>query len=194
MLAYGSKLEFYNFEGDEEMNTTFTAIADVTTYPSRDRIGAGVLDITATDHGYIAGDKERFPNHIFVKGGTYDGLHRILSAPDANSLYVTGQFGATATGSLYPGLQFDENWIFVGYALHLDTACATAEDFVISKDSARGSSFDANIVTVPMNGVSDYVEMFEQPWPIQAKDVAYCTFANTDDNTWGLELYAMRLR
>lgn len=199
MLAKGSHLETYHFEGDEEMNTTFTAVAAVTSWPdqgSKQLQGKGVMDITASDHGYKRGDRADIPNHIFIKGSVYEYLATIVDddSVDANSLFVNGVFSATDSGSLYPGLKFDEPWLLVGYSIHQSAAYTASENFVILKDAARGAAFDATIVTVPMNGVTDYCEMFENPWPIARNDIVYCTYANSGDKTWGLELYALRLR
>jgi len=198
MLATG-RIEMYRFEGAKKMNNVHdsaTAVVDKTS--SFKEWKPGVVDLTITGHGYVIGDRPDIYNHIYIQGTTYyDGLRRIVGVPDANSLYVVADYVAetlTTTDNLYPGLSFDEPWLFVGYSLHQSADGATAENFVILKDADAGTSFDTTIVTVPMNGVTNYCEMFERPWPIAAKDIVYCTYTNTNSRTWGLELYAQRIR
>lgn len=198
MLAKG-KLEFYHFEGDEESNSTLAAVAvaDVSsTYPD---IKPGVVEIHSTDHGFKNGDQDYLPNYIFIQGtDNYDGLHKIWDddAVDADSLYIVAKYVAetTATGDLiFAGLRFDEPWEFVGFKLHLTTACATTENFSIDVDSVRGTSFDVNIRTIPMNGVQNYIWAAPVPIPICANDIVKVTWANGDDRAWGLTLIAQRL-
>jgi len=197
-LAKG-RLEFYYFSGDEEMNTLLdnTAIVDVTsTYPG---IGDGIVDITMTDHGFKAPAQFDRPTHIFIQGTTnYNGLRRIHSAPDANSLFIFGKYVAetpAGTEIARPGLQFDEDWLFMGFKLHLDAASATTENFVINIDSDMGAAWDYNIYTSDMNGVQDLADLsfMDEPVPLKAKDIVYCTWANTNDKLWGLEILAQRL-
>jgi len=198
MLAKG-KLEFYYFEGDELMNTALAAVAVAdksSTYPEWE---PGVVEIHSTDHGYKAGDREDIPNYIFVQGtDNYDGLRRIIAdAPvDADSLYLVAKYVAeeTATGdTFFPGLRFSDPWEFVGFTLHQSADGTTSENFVIQLDSVRGTSFDTVLYTRDMNGVTDIVYMFDVPVPINANDIVKCTYANTNDKTWGLTLIAQRL-
>lgn len=198
MLAKGP-LEFYHFEGDEETYSTLAevAVADKSsTYPDTK---PGVVEIHTTDHGFKNGDQDYLPNYVFIQGtDNYDGLRRLVDDDpvDADSLYIVAKYVAetTATGDLiFAGLRFDEAWEFVGFKLHLTAACATTENFVVSIDSVRGTSFDTVIKTVPMNGVSDYIWIAPMPVPILANDIVKVTWVNGGDKTWGLTLIAQRL-
>ena len=198
MLARG-KLEFYHFEGDEPANKTLAAVAVAdksSTYPDTK---PGVVEIHCSDHGYKNGDQSYLPNYIFIQGtDNYDGLHVILDddAVDGDSFYMIAKYVAetTATGDLiFPGLRFTEPWEFVGFQLHLTAACATAENFTIDVDSVRGTSFDVNIRTIPMNGVQNYIWTAPVPIPICANDIVKVTWANAGDKAWGLTLIAQRL-
>jgi len=198
----GSQIEMYRFEGAAAMNGTLdsAAVVDVSSsFPDIQRQRSGVVDITDTGHGYVAGDRADIPNHIFIQGSTnYDGLRRIHSVPDANSLYLRALYTAenmTTSVIIRPALQFDEDWLFRGFKLHLSAASATSENLVISVDADAGSSFDFNIITEDMNTIQDIGQMFmEDPWFISRDDILYVTWANSDSRTWGLELLAQRLR
>ena len=199
MLAKG-RIEVYRFEGAKAMNGTVDAAAVVdktSTYPDLGR-GIGVVDITDTAHGYLAGDREDIPNFIFLQGTTYfDGLRRIHSVPDVNSLFIYANYTAETlanTDIIRPALQFNEDWLFRGFKLHLGAASATTENLVISVDADAGSSFDFNILTRDMNGVQDLGKFYtDEPIFINKKDILYVTWANSNSETWGLELHAQRL-
>jgi len=194
---------FY-FSGDENMNTTLAAAAVVdktSSYPGLFE-KAGVVDLTlvaqdSSDHGYTASPQPLWKsrtkaNCIYIQGtDNYDGLRRIIAAPDGTSLYIVAPYTAetTATGdTVFPGLSFDEPWFFRGYRLHLDTASATEENLTINLDADRGSAWDYNIITEPMNTVKDIIDIFDEPIWVPAKDIVKAAWANTDDRTWGLEL------
>lgn len=196
--------EHYFFSGDEEMNTTIhaTAVSDLSVNYDASALGGkyreGVVRLTSTDHGFKASPNQKQSNLIFVQGTTnYDGL-RVVLAVAANTLDIIAPFVAeTPSGSetLRPGLQFDERYLFVGFKVHLSSACATAEDLVISVDADRGSAWDFNVFTENMNGVSDRAENYsgDNEIVLQPDDILYCTYANTDNRTWGLELIAKRV-
>jgi hypothetical protein len=195
------KIDTFHFEGDgKAINGTVDAAAVVdktSTYPDIARKGIGVVDITDTAHGLLAGDRPDIPNYIYIEGtDNYDGLRRIHSVPDVNSLFIYANYTAETlanTDIVRPGLSYPVNWEFLGYTITVDAAPTTAEDFVILRNADRGANFDTTIVTVPMAGTTDYMEMFEHPWPMQKSDIIYCTWANTEANGWGIELFARRV-
>lgn len=198
----GSQIEVFRFEGAKAANGTVdsAAVVDVSSsFPDIQRQGLGVVDITDTAHGYIAGDSVELANHVYLRGtANYNGIHRIHSVPDANSLYIVANFTAeslSTSDTIGPGMSFPEQWLFRGYKLHLAAAATTSENFVISVDAAAGSNFDYNIVTSNMNNVQDLGRFFmDDPVPINKNDVVYVTWANTNTKAWGLELWAQRLR
>lgn len=198
MLAKG-KLEFYRFEGTENFDVALQAVAVVDKSSTYRNEKPGVVEIHSTAHSFKVGDRRDIPNHIFIKGtDNYDGLHVIFAeAPvDANSLYLIAKYVAETTATadyMYPGLQFDEPWEFVGFKFHGDADGATTENLVIQLDSDAGSLFDTVLYTRDMNGVTDIVYMFDVPVPIRQNDVVKCTWANTGSVNWGLELIAQRL-
>lgn len=202
MRAQGfGPLERFYFAGDEEMNTTVgnTAFSD----QSNTSFGA-VARATSSDHGYKAGSPiiEK-PTCILMQNVT-GYLNRLytIKAVAANTIdLMVGRYGnytaVTPAGTelLYPGLTFDSPYWFCGYLLHLSAACATSEDFTIDVDSNWGSYWDYNVATIPMNGVQDYGRIWaEHEWiPLDKRDILKCSYANTDDRTWGLILFARKI-
>lgn len=196
--------EHYFFSGDEEMNTTIgaTAVSNQSSNYDASALGGkyreGVVRLTSSDHGFKASPNQYQSNLIFVQGTTnYNGLRNIVAVA-TNTLDIIAPYVAETPGgteTLRPGLQFDERYLFVGFKLHLAAACATSENLVISVDADRGAAWDFNIFTEDMNGTQDRAENYsgDDEVVLQPDDILYCTFANTDDNLWGLELIARRI-
>jgi hypothetical protein len=202
MRAKG-QIEHYHFEGDEAINGTLdnTAVVDRTSSYDHTFYGAtgGVVDIAITGHGYIAGDANPpRPNFIFIQGTTnYDGLRRIVSIPDADTVRIVAKYVAeepAGTEVFFPGVQLDEDYVFLGFEVHLNAASATSENFTANKDAYRGASFDTNFFTQDFNTVQDYVKDFENPRPLNANDIIKMAWANTNDTTWGIDLTVQRIR
>ena len=194
--------EHYFFSGDEEMNTTLANVAasDQSSSYDKSALGGlyrdGVVRIGATDHGFKAPVDTDRPNLIYLQGTTnYDGLRYIVAVATDTFDIIAPFVAETPNGkNARPGLSFDERWEFVGFKLHLAAACATAENLVISVDADRGAGWDFNIFTEDMNGVQDRSEKYAAGEIIlQPDDIVYATFANTNDNLWGLEFIARRM-
>ena len=198
--GYGP-LETYFFAGNEEMNTTLNAAGST----DASNPGRAIATIPSNDHGFLKSQNWfKEPTHIFIQGTTnYDGL-RVIETVATNSFdilcdsYTAETF--TTADLAFPGLSFNEPWFFCGFHLTLtdgsgsSASCGTAEDLTIDVDAEAGNYFDSNLYTIPMNGVSDYLEILspDEMIPIQANDIVKVSFANTDDDTWGLKLFARR--
>lgn len=196
--------EHYFFSGDEEMNTTIgnTAVSDQSANYDSSALGGkyreGVVRLTSSDHGYKASPNQRDQNLIYVQGTTnYDGLREVIAVATDTLDIIAPYVAETPAGTetLRPGLKFNERYMFVGFKLHLAAACATAENLVISVDADRGAAWDFNIFTEDMNGTQDRAENYsvDEEILLQPNDILYCTFANTNNNLWGLELIARRV-
>lgn len=195
--------EHYFFSGDEEMNTTThaTAVSDQSSSYDTSALGGryreGVVRITATDHGFKASPNQKDQNCIFVQGTTnYDGLRYIVAVATDTLDIIAPYVAETPDGKiLRPGLKFDERYLFVGFKLHLDAASATAENLVISVDADRGAAWDYNIFTEDMNGTQDRSENYsgDNEVTLEPNDILYCTWTNTNNTLWGLELVARRI-
>ena len=187
------RLEFYDFAGSAAMNGTFgNSSSSDQSIP-----GVAIARMPITGHGLKAYLNRKYPTHIFVRGLTNynDGLYRIHAvATNTVDLVVKTYTAENPNGDAYfAGLMFDEDWLFEGYALHQNAAGTTSENFTIDVDAKAGTYWDTNIVTVPMNGVADYWEIFDEPFPMKAKDILVCNYANSNTKTWGLRLMARRM-
>ena len=72
--------------------------------------------------------------------------------------------------------------------MHLGAASATAENIVVSIDSALGAAWDVEIDAVDMNTKTDYEYAPSLPIPIFAGDKIKVAWANTNTETYGLEI------
>jgi|GEM_PF-2595752 len=159
-------------------------------------------DLTDTGHGLLANSL------LYVQGSTnYNGLRKIKSLPDANSMLIYAKFVAetlagTETwktmfsydqfvqGELRPGAPFE----FMGFYLTLDAAASTAsEEFTITIDADKGAAWDNRIYTKDMNGQQHINFMFDAPKQCASGDKLNCVFANANTNTWGLTLFTRSL-
>ncbi|RPI88700.1 MAG: hypothetical protein EHM41_00055 [Chloroflexi bacterium] len=193
------EIDRWNFSGDEEFNTTIgnSAVSDQSA--SYREIKYGVTRLTSSDHGYKVSPAIYGPepgNLIFVQGTTnYEGLRKIV-AVGTDTLDIIAKFVAETPGgteTLRPGFKCDTDVKFLGFELHLDSASATVEDLEIHVDADRGAAWDRKLYDLAMNGIKDYIEIFDPPIVIPAKDIVYCTWANTNDRLWGLTLLTQRL-
>jgi len=148
------------------------------------------VDVAILTHGYVAGSL------IYIQGTTYyDGMRKILSLPDANSIVIAAPGGYTAekpagTELFFPGVSYKTDWEFLGFELHLSAAWATSEDLTVTRDALAGSGFDTLLYTRNMNGVQDIVYRFDPAKIMRAGDVAKFAWANANSRTWGLTILA----
>lgn len=189
------KYDTFNFSGAKKTYATIgaSAIADLgRTGPSEESI----VDITATAHGFLAGPTPMLFNCAYILGSTnYAGLKRILSVPDANSIYIFSKFTAETPGgteTLRTAITYPVAFEFLGFEIHLSAASATAENLVIAKDANRGSAYDTKIYSEGMNTVQDIAYMLsdEEPVVCEPNDVIDLTWNNTNNTTWTIKLYA----
>lgn len=203
---YPQLIDKWDFSGDEEFNTTIGAVAaanQTSSYPGVYR--EGVVRLTSVDHGFKVSpglyDTKR-PNLIYVQGTTnYDGLRKIVAVA-TDTLDIVAKYVAETPGgseTLRPGFKFDHDVEFLGFDLHLAAAAATAENLVVAIDSDRGAAWDTTLYTLAMNTVQNATPRFidsdvvGERVIVPARDIVYLTFANTNDNLWGLTLYTRRM-
>ena len=150
------------------------------------------VTIQADGHGFLAGPTVDDFTCVYILNTTsYDGLRRIQSVA-TNSLVVYAPFTAEtpeATDTLRTAYASKYPYEFLGFNLHLNTACATAENLIIALDSAKGSSFDVKLYTKAMNTVQDIHYMFSEPYPIDANDVIDLTWANANSRIWTIKFF-----
>ena len=205
MSRKNQPIDRWYFSGDEAMHNTGAASAATDQSASYPGIfgGEGVVRLTLTSvgtgHGYKASPQPYgpdAPNLIYIDGtDNYDGLRRIVAvATDTIDIVAPFTAETLSTGDTFrPGFKFDHAVEFVGFELHLNTACATAEDLEIHKDADRGAGWDIQIYDKPMNTIKDLTLLFEEPVVVDPNDVVYFTWNNADDRLWGLVVYTKRL-
>ena len=146
---------------------------------------------TLTAHGFAAGSE------LLIKGTTnYNGM-AYLNAIDTNTIDIRRKYVAEtpdgtndkiAAGITYPG-RFE----FLGFALHLNAACATTEDLEIAVDADKGSAWDFKIYDEDMNGTQDIIWQPSEPVILAAKDLVEFSWANAGAKTWGLTIFSRAL-
>lgn len=153
------------------------------------------VDITATAHGFLAGPNQKLPNYVYILGTTnYDGMRKIISVPDANSIYVAASYVAETPGgteTLRVAYKSPFPFEFLGFEIHLSAASATAENLVVARDAARGAAYDTKLYSKDMNGIQDvaYAVSKDEPIICQANDVIDLTWDNTNNRTWTIRLF-----
>jgi len=192
------KRDEWFFTGAKAMSGTFNDAAAV--------IGDSVnkpytTTLPDTAHGLVA------PSLLYIENTTnYNGLGKIKSLADANSMLIYAKFVAETLSSatwksmftydqvIQGELKAGPPWEFLGFYLTLDAAASTAsEEFTITVDAAKGSAWDNRVYTKDMNGQQHINYIFDDPKPMAAGDKINCVFANADTNTWGLTLFTRPL-
>lgn len=148
-------------------------------------------DLTDTSHGLLAGSL------LYIQGSVnYNGLRKLSSVPDANSMYVYAAFVAeTLAGTETWKTMYGDNtpYEFLGFEVTLSAASATSENLTITIDSDFGSAFDNLIYSKDMNGFQHINNMFDVPRKLSADDKINVAWANSNSRTWGIKLFTKRL-
>jgi len=171
------------FSGNEETYSTLKAddSADGGTYNSQP-----LATLPATDHGFQAG------SYVWITGTTnYDGIKKI-QAVAANTITIYSKHTAetfTTADLIKAAAYFDKDWELMGFRIHLSAASATSENLVVTIDSASGSAYDTILYTKDMNTLTDVVYKFDPVVKLSKKDVVTFAWSNTNDKTWGIEVY-----
>jgi len=154
-------------------------------------------DLTDATHGLLAGT-DKNPSLIWIEGTTnYDGLRKIVSIPDVNSImiaasYVAEELAGTETWKSKIGYD-DARWEFLGFYLTLSAVGADVENFDVNIDANIGSTFDNLVYRKAMSGVTYINNMFDEPRPMEAGDKIDFVWANAGAKTYGLKVFTRRL-
>ena len=121
----------------------------------------------------------------FAGSTTVTDRHRVDHAPEVWHSYDTAT-GATAINeTLAPGVTFQ----LLEVRVHLNTASATTENFVISIDGTIAADvYDCVLDVQDMNGVQDYIYRSDNDTFFIATDEVEFDWANSNSCTWGLEV------
>lgn len=160
-----------------------------------------ITDLTDTGHGLLAGSL------LYIQGSVnYNGLHKMASVPDANSMYIYAKFIAetlagTETwktmftydsvdrGNVLIGSPFE----FLGFEVTLSAASTTPENLTVIVDANAGPAFDNEIYKKDMNGIQYINNMFTEPRKLSGGDKIDVAWVNTNAKTWGIKLFTRRL-
>ena len=193
----------WEFSGDEETYSTLAAgdAADGGSYDGKD-----LTTLPATDHGFKAGSL------VYIQGTTnYNGM-KLIQAVAANTITIYASYIAetfTTGDTIKTLVTYDRitgkysdagvtiakgaPYEFMGFDFTLDSACGTVENFQCTINANKGSAWDNLIYTKAMNGIQYINYFFNEPKKLESGDQIDFTFANTDDNLWGLKVYTRRL-
>jgi hypothetical protein len=175
--------ETIHMTGTRRLNGTLNGAAAVDA-------GGGFVDIAITNHGLTAGC------YIQIAGSVaYNGVHRIVSAPDANTIriqftYVAEVFAGTETYRLC--FQPYDDFELLETRVKLSDASA-AENLVYLLGANAGAAFDVTLDTQAMNGLTEDIVIWRDATKrrfFEKGDVIAVTYANTNNRTWGLTLIA----
>lgn len=156
--------------------------------------GDGTVDITITGHGLVAN------TWIKITGTTnYDGAHKVESAPDVNSIYITATFVAetpagTETYEVYYDMANVEKipvkaWKPLQVRVTLSDTGAD-EALTITLDHATDSKYDYILDDdLNLNGIlAGFVELSAEAHYLGKNDGLVFNFANSNNRTIGLEI------
>jgi len=93
------------------------------------------------------------------------------------------------SGNLYYVFDPGDEFAVDRFEIHLSAACGTSENLTITKDSSTGAEYNVIYNAKDLNALTDYVWMPARPIECASGDKLIISFANTDDNTWGMSLY-----
>jgi hypothetical protein len=158
------------------------------------------VDLSDTGHGLIA------PSLLYIQNTTnYNGLRKIKSLPDADSMLIYAPYVAeTLSSATWKTMFTYDDWVgtnlrtgppfeFLGFEVTLNAASATSENLTIIIDADKGSAFDNEIYVKDMNGIQYINNMFDTPRKLSGGDKIDVAWANTNTKTWGIKLFTRRL-
>lgn len=129
-------------------------------------------------------------SNVFIDNTTnYDGLKRV-AAKAASSFDIVAPFTAETTSSATANvwLQQNDDWKFVGFEIHLNSASATSENLTVTIDSGLGAAWDVLVYSQDMNTVQDLLYYPEKEIPMAAADILKFAWTNTNGELFGLKV------
>jgi hypothetical protein len=159
------------------------------------------VDLSDTGHGLIA------PSLLYIQNTTnYNGLRKIKSLPDADSMLIYALYVAeTLSSATWKTMFTYDDWVgtnlrtgppyeFLGFEVTLDAVPTTSEDLEISIDANVGSAFDNLIYSEDLSTLANpsINYMFDTPRKLSGGDKIDVVWANTDTKTWGIKLFTRR--
>ncbi len=152
--------------------------------------GGTQTTISITGHGYLA------PSYIYLTGTTnYNGIQYITSK-GTNDITIQAPFVAetfAGTETVRFAYSCPVACEIAEFRIHWDSAPTTAENIVLTIDSARGSAYDIVVMTQPIVPLTDFLWIPDYNLTLNIDDIIVATFANTDLRTLGVEMKVRRI-
>jgi hypothetical protein len=148
--------------------------------------GGGLVTIPIADHGLKAGSL------IHIAGSVaYDGNYAIQSVA-AGSItvmapYVAEEFSGEET--FISGWKMPYKGTIAGIVAKLSAGVESAELMSVVVDSVKGSDFDFTIDSHDFDTLTNWAEMYENPFPFDQGDIISISFANSTSKTFGVRLF-----
>lgn len=188
MIIAKGAIETFEFTGAKAFSQTLgaSAVTDLTGNYEKPAVR-----LACSAHGYLAGGLVRIDSTT-----NYDGLRKIIAVAtntfDIYAKYVAETPAGTETARV--AVSLDEDYLFLGFELHLSAASATTENLVATVDAAKGSAFDTKLYSKDMNTIQDIVYYPECSIHQKANDLIVFTWSNSNSRTWGLSVKLQRMR
>ena len=148
--------------------------------------GGGLVTIPITAHGLKVGSQ------IVIAGSVaYDGNY-VVQAVAANTItvkatYVAEEFAGTET--FVSGWKMPYKGTIAGIAAKLSAGVASSELMYINIDADRGADFDFSVDSHDFDTLTNWAEMYANPFPFDKDDIIMVTFANSTSKTFGVRLF-----
>lgn len=84
-------------------------------------------------------------------------------------------------------------WELVGFKVHL-SAAGGAANLTATTDAAAGAAYDTKLYSQDMTSVTDLVQVFDPPIPMQSGDEVDFAWTNGSTRTYGLTIIYQRAR
>lgn len=105
---------------------------------------------------------------------------------------VTKRQQATGAAALAMSLTPVGPLLLTSVKLNMDAVGGAAENFTVTVNSATAAVYDTILFSQDMNAVQDLFWLPEEPIPVVGNDVVDFAYANSNTNTWGLEVTFQR--
>lgn len=155
--------------------------------------GDGTVTLTMdAAHTFLAGSV------VYIEGTVnYDGLHKILSAPETDEIQITAKYVAETPGgseTVKIAIVEKHDYKFLGFRLNIAVAPGQADVFTITLDSGKGATYDTVIYSNDMTAVTEleYIRP-NVDLPFDKDDVLRVAWPNVANRTFGLEFFSQPL-
>lgn len=172
------------FKGTKKLFATITNTAVVDN-------GDGTVEIETDTHGFVATVAK--PIMMEIEGTTnYDGVRLVVGAPTTTTLTIKAHYVAedpAGTETISFNIEPKRPFEFAGIEITLSSAPTTDEDITIDLDALQGSSWDINVRTKSLLGLTSWSWRIatDDREPRVRGDRLRFAYTNTDGRTLGIK-------